>query len=493
MRHVCAFGLCLVIGFAFAAGAQDDPEITRADLAVSLLRFELALKDAELDADRLAQVNKDFDAATLAFFQQRYGEALRQIDQIAIGLMPEIDQEAAVKAAAVRVSLEPPVLNTRHQTDAGIRVTTLYPPGPEGTVVDAAIAIISPDGTVVGGAHPRLTSSGIAGDSVVTAGMSHLATLAPGRYEFAIVPGGVADADNPAKRLTSGAFLVAGESLDAVRTENETRIASLEAGTPALDQALTAVTARNALLTDSPDPSNTAQFVLDLAQIAKEVDGEIQSIAAGTDPYAGRTGDYWTAIASPIKDFPVRIYVPESADGSKPLPLLIAFHGAGGDENMFMDAYGVGAIKSVAEQHGLLLVTPLTYAFNANTGEQFDALMEALDRLYPIDASRVFAVGHSMGGGAVTALIYARGGKLAAAATLCGFRPLMTETAPPTLVIAAELDPIASPARIEPFVQQAIDKKLPVEYRLIPDYGHTVIVGDYIDDAVAWMLSAPAE
>lgn len=491
MKHAAA--VFLTLSMAVAAVAQDAPEISRADLAVSLLRFELAMKNADLDPKRLAEVNKAFDVATLAFFQQRFPEALSQFDALAIDLMPDINHDAARRAASMRVSLEPAVFNLQQPTEAIIHCTTLYPPGPEGTQIDAGIAILAPDGTVIGGARPKFISSGAAGDSTALRDAIDFTALDPGRYQFVLVPGSVDDADNVAKRLVSGSFLVVDGSLDAAREANETRIAKLHDA--ALTPAITAVSARNALLTDSPDPSNTAQLMLDLADIAQQVDDEINALANGTDPYAGRTGDYWTTIKSPVKDFPARVYLPASADASQPLTVLIAFHGAGGDENMFMDAYGAGAIKNVADEHALLLVTPLTYAFGTNTGEQFDALIQTLEQHYTIDAGRIFIVGHSMGGGAVSSVINARGDRLAGAAALCGFRPLVGESGavPPTLVVAAELDPIASPARIEPFAQQAIEKGLPIEYRLIPNYGHTVIVGDYVDDAVAWMLEQPLD
>lgn len=41
-----------------------------------------------------------------------------------------------------------------------------------------------------------------------------------------------------------------------------------------------------------------------------------------------------------------------------PRPLLVVLHGAGGDENMFPEAYGAGIIKRIAEKHGLLVASP---------------------------------------------------------------------------------------------------------------------------------------
>jgi dienelactone hydrolase len=113
---------------------------------------------------------------------------------------------------------------------------------------------------------------------------------------------------------------------------------------------------------------------------------------------------------------------------------------------------------------------------------------------YNIDADRIYVVGHSMGGGAVNNLINSRPTQIAAAAALCGFRQLTTskDDTPPTLVVAAELDPLAKPERVEPGAQKAIDEGLPVEYKLVENYGHTLVVGDIMHETIEWLLTAHA-
>ena len=51
-------------------------------------------------------------------------------------------------------------------------------------------------------------------------------------------------------------------------------------------------------------------------------------------------------------------YGPRGAAKGKPLPLVIALHGAGGSENMFFDAYGNGKIVDLCRKRGWLLVAP---------------------------------------------------------------------------------------------------------------------------------------
>jgi predicted esterase len=159
---------------------------------------------------------------------------------------------------------------------------------------------------------------------------------------------------------------------------------------------------------------------------------------------------------------------------------------------MFMDGYGAGLIKTLARERGAVLATPRTGAFSGAGGaEAFDALLETLRTDYRIDPKRVFVLGHSMGGMATNALLASRGGKIAAGACLCGFQGFAEGTSgiPPVLIVAGEIDPIVSPARIEPAFRKAKAAGLPVEYRLIANYGHTLTVAKVLPDAVAWLFA----
>jgi hypothetical protein len=57
------------------------------------------------------------------------------------------------------------------------------------------------------------------------------------------------------------------------------------------------------------------------------------------------------------------------------------------------------------------------------------------------------------------------------------------------LVIASELDRIAVPSRIEATVERAKAAGLPVEYRLLKNYGHTLAVTKVLPDVVDWLLT----
>jgi predicted peptidase len=174
------------------------------------------------------------------------------------------------------------------------------------------------------------------------------------------------------------------------------------------------------------------------AIIAQEQTRESQalakSVAAPGDPQWRAKGDlhrkYHFLAAN--ADMPYRLYVPTSWDGKSQLPLVVILHGAGADENMYVDLNDRQLIR-LAEQHGYILVSPLGYtrmgAYGtplrlpavfgnpeiaekqraAVSAEQQRTLelsekdvinvLEIVLNEYPVDRSSMFLTGHSMGSG----------------------------------------------------------------------------------------------
>ena len=127
-----------------------------------------------------------------------------------------------------------------------------------------------------------------------------------------------------------------------------------------------------------------------------------------------------------------RLYVPATWDGQSRLPLIVMLHGAGSDENRYMDSNNK-QIELLAEQHGYVVVSPLGYspmgaygtplrlpavfgqaetAAKQRAGVTPDAehtlelsekdvinVLEIVLNEYPINRSSVFLAGHSMGSG----------------------------------------------------------------------------------------------
>ena len=57
---------------------------------------------------------------------------------------------------------------------------------------------------------------------------------------------------------------------------------------------------------------------------------------------------------------PYRVYVPNTWDGKASLPILLMLHGAGANENTYMDQAN-GLLMKLAEQHGFIVVSPIGF------------------------------------------------------------------------------------------------------------------------------------
>lgn len=139
---------------------------------------------------------------------------------------------------------------------------------------------------------------------------------------------------------------------------------------------------------DFPRQFQEANQLLDLA-------------SAGKDPFAGRQGDIHQAYRSTVDQTlqPYRVFVPKVYAG-KPLPLVVALHGMGGDETSMMEGYGK-ALPREAERLGFLLVTPkgrepASMYRGAAEKDVMDVLAE-VERTYKVDPKRIYLMGHSMG------------------------------------------------------------------------------------------------
>jgi predicted esterase len=129
-------------------------------------------------------------------------------------------------------------------------------------------------------------------------------------------------------------------------------------------------------------------------------------------------------------DEPYRLYVPTDWDGQSELPLVMFLHGAGSNENTYVDQNNKQMLN-LAQEHGYLLVSPmgdqgaygnflrLTAPFGNEAGaaelmaqvttdsERTNELseqdvinvLELVLAEYPVDRASMFLAGHSMGSG----------------------------------------------------------------------------------------------
>ncbi len=275
-----------------------------------------------------------------------------------------------------------------------------------------------------------------------------------------------------------------GAPLSAARDEFLARLAVVDS-TGSLAQALLSARERAKLLVDVPSPERSAEFLNDPATLSRDLAREVSVLERGRDPYIGLVGDFWRVYRGANNVLvPLRIVAPPSANVRKPVGVLLVLHGAGGDENMFVDAYGRGIATQLAAEQRLILVSPKTDVFGT-TPEHFDVLMALLRKEFRIDSSRVYVIGHSMGAGAAARLAQARPAQIAAVALLAGGSPITVPNAPPSLFVGAELDDIIPAARVE----AAATASPGATYELFRHEGHLLMVGHGVRRAVPWLVT----
>jgi predicted peptidase len=173
---------------------------------------------------------------------------------------------------------------------------------------------------------------------------------------------------------------------------------------------------------------------IDAQEQIRESQALAKSIASPDNPQWQAKGDLHRKyhFQAADADMPYRLYVPASWDGKSKLPVIVMLHGAGSDENWYLDANDRQLIR-LAEKHGYLLASPLGYTRMGAYGTPLrlpavfgnpeaaaqqrasvDAerertlelsekdvinVLEIVLNEYPVDRSAMFLTGHSMGSG----------------------------------------------------------------------------------------------
>lgn len=194
---------------------------------------------------------------------------------------------------------------------------------------------------------------------------------------------------------------------------------------------LLACIASSLLAQAQPIPFGSA---LDADQQIAESQKLAKDLLAVPNPQLRAKGDQHRTYNFPAanKVMPFRLYVPTTWDGQSKLPLVVILHGAGSDENRYIDMNNK-QVERLAEQHGYVVVSPLGYsrmgaygtplrlpavfgqsemAAKQRAGVTPEAehtlelsekdvinVLEIVLNEYPINRSSVFLTGHSMGSG----------------------------------------------------------------------------------------------
>jgi polyhydroxybutyrate depolymerase len=206
-----------------------------------------------------------------------------------------------------------------------------------------------------------------------------------------------------------------------------------------------------------------------LLAIAIFLGNGIPHLHAAKLPSPALPGTYTLNVKSGGYDWTVHIHIPKDYNPDKKPPLVLAFHGAGGEGKNALDHEGWAA---KADKEGFVVVAPtglpsrprLSPSFLTNpqvwNSGQLNALsprtriddvafvVELLDELkerVPYDENRVFATGHSNGGRMTFRLAAEMSERLAAVATVAGMMAVedpKPKKPLPTLYILGTKDPL---------------------------------------------------
>jgi poly(3-hydroxybutyrate) depolymerase len=349
----------------------------------------------KLSAEQAKEAARLGEEATKATRGGNFGDALNFYAQgmavmHGVDWTPDVEYASALRAKLDHAMIAPgkvtltvaPFYSTEHAAAAKLSATVVLVQGGKDTGVLAAKAAIDP-------AHNPFTEqvtipANAAGDYVVEVRLTEADGSAPEglRTVFAKpLPIHVEDFSADARRLRDALAKVSSKS-------DNSAVATAQYSLDLYERADKGEV--NPRTYNFRNEFTTAQAIVDAVQ-------------AGKDPFAGKHGDFRKAYLSQVDKTlqPYRLMIPGVYDGTKPLPLVVALHGMGGDENGMFDSYGK-ELPADADKAGFILVGPKgrgPASMYRGTAEQ-DVLdvMAEVERDYKVDKNRVYLMGHSMGG-----------------------------------------------------------------------------------------------
>jgi polyhydroxybutyrate depolymerase len=179
-----------------------------------------------------------------------------------------------------------------------------------------------------------------------------------------------------------------------------------------------------------------------------------------------------------------RLVVPKSVDGSKPVPVLFAFHGFLIDSKDLMPVYS--QLDRLAEQEGFVLVYPnavdkawrILPVLARDDFEFFDKLLARINSQYNIDRNRVYLTGMSNGAYFAHLLASQRSDVVAAIAAHSGGLGVLARRQPQVkhkygvLIIHGDEDSIVKVDEGRKAHEAYKSWGFPVEYIEVPNQNH---------------------
>jgi predicted esterase len=357
------------------------PAAVRGQFSSTENRYELGLRlrafdrawDEQTDAARKRSVEA-LKRANFLFLTKQDGEAARNLDLARLLLQSAAPQPAAVWAVSCMLRPEARLVDAGRES-LPVTLDHFYRPKPE-LPENVELRLSFHERGIVGRTTLPLAKTPLKGS------LRFPKPPADGDYTLS---GEIVQDKKVLARVTQTVSVV--KDLEERLKQVEKGVASLPKDLKMTD-ALT-VKSLASLLRELAD-GKTLETDYPAARLQREAEEVLKAIADDKSYYGrDKPGQFWLTL--PVKDgsAPVRVQVPTAAKKGKPLPLVVAVHGAGGSENMFFDAYGNGIITRLCGERGWLLV--------ATRNGLADGVLDEIARLYPVDPKAIFLVGHSLG------------------------------------------------------------------------------------------------
>jgi pimeloyl-ACP methyl ester carboxylesterase len=222
------------------------------------------------------------------------------------------------------------------------------------------------------------------------------------------------------------------------------------------------------------------QCLLDFEQLVAPE----SSVRTWIEREAPRT--FWLNLCDGKNNQIVRVEVPKLS--GEPMPVLCAFHGAGGSENMFFETYGAGRLIDLARQRTWLVVSPRQTMSLNGLSMNLEQILDGLSDIAPTASKQAVLVGHSMGAAQAISQASKHPERVRAVVALGGGgRPTASDSIAqiPFWIAAGSNDFGRSGARA--LATQLERLGCVVAYRDYPEVEHMVIVQAALDDLFAFL------
>jgi predicted esterase len=447
-------------------------QVERYELGKRVERFEIAWQSATPESR--ARSAKPIAAAVQSFFALQLNKAGELIDQGFLEVTNVSSPTDFQRWALSQYLSVDPILSDHDSTGISSQLLPFYEvavPPPNDAQVELTlqsaegmtVASVQLDVPTLAAGHAWPLPNLSEGDYTVTAKVS------AGDKQFELPHTRFSRINNVQQRI---------KNIDAA-TDDKTSLGSptIRASVRSWNVMFRSVFAKNKQETDYP--------LFEWMTLAEKFIADQTGAAAEIRNNASKT-DCWLTLSTDGKNLPIRIRAPKAQNAK--LPVLIAFHGAGGSENLFFEAYGAGRAIQMATDRGWLVVAPRQSMLGM--GLNTEQMLQGLEEIFDIDRSKILLMGHSMGALQVIQQVAAFPDVPTAAVAIGGGRRIASPGSTgnfPWFVAAGELDFGKPGAKALADSLKKADKN--VVYRDYPDIEHLVIVQAALDDVFSFFDS----